>query len=211
MQLRRQLPLIVVFVTAVLVMLFKFVNFGETGKNVLSQMDKWSQVTSIVAFLLGPINLIRLHLGNVTKRRPRWVHSALTLVVIVVFTIVFALNGSNGEVTLWIINNIAIQISGAIYAMLGFYICSAAYRSFKLRNLEATVLLLSAVILMLAQAPIGEQIIPGISKWGEWILSVPNSAGMRGIRLGAAIGAFAASIRVILGLERSWVGGSTAE
>lgn len=211
MQLRRQLPLLVVFVTAVAVMVFKFFNLGDTGKNILAQMDKWSQVTSIMAFLLGPINLISLHLGNVRRRRPRWVHSAVTLVVIAVFTVLFAWNGSTGPITLWVYNNIAMQISGAIYAMLGFYICSAAYRSFKLRNLEATVLLLSAVVLMLAQAPVGEKMIPGISKWGEWILSVPNSAGMRGIRLGATIGAFAASIRVILGLERSWVGGSTSE
>lgn len=203
---KRQLPLIVVAVTAVIVMGVKFIDFGDFGAATIKELDTWSQVTYEFAFLLGAINLTRLHYGNVSRRRPKWVYSVIALIAMVIAAIVTLTNGVKGKVTLFIVDNIANRIDSAIYALLGFYVCSAAYRSFKLKNLEASLLLGAAVLLMLAQAPIGDAIFPGISKVGEWILTVPNSAGMRGIRLGAGIGAYAASIRVILGLERSWTG-----
>jgi hypothetical protein len=130
----------------------------------------------------------------------------IALIAMIATTVITLTNGVKGELTVFVVENIADRIDSAIYALLGFYVCSAAYRSFKLKNLEASLLLGAAVLLMLAQAPVGDAIFPGISKVGEWILTVPNSAGMRGIRLGAGIGAYAASIRVILGLERSWSG-----
>ncbi len=203
---KRQLPLIVLAVTAILLMAVKFLNFGEFGAATIKELDAWSQVTYEFAFLLGAINFTRLHYSNVSRKRTKWVYSAIALAAMIISTIVILFNGVNGEISMYLVEDIANTIDSAIYALLGFYVCSAAYRSFKLKNLEATILLASAVLLMLAQAPIGDAMFPGISKVGEWILNVPNSAGMRGIRLGAGIGAYAASIRVILGLERSWTG-----
>ncbi|HHW17763.1 MAG TPA: hypothetical protein GXX30_02530 [Firmicutes bacterium] len=203
---KRQLPIIIVFVTALFVMVTKFFDLGTFSKTAQDELNLWITVSSVFAFLLGPINLVRLHWSNVEKKRPNWVYSAILLVVLVISTIIMFVDGVNGKVSLFIVDKIANRIDSAIYAMLGFYVCSAAYRSFKLKNTEASILLISAVILMLGQAPIGDAIIPNTSKLAEWILTVPNSAGMRGIRIGASIGAFAASIRVILGLERSWTG-----
>lgn len=210
MQMKKQLPLVIVFVSCLLVVVVKFFNFGPGGEAFIKRADKWNVTTSVFAFLLGPINLVRLHLNNVRRRREKWIYSAITLATIVIFTILFGYYGSNHAVTMWVINNIAYQISGAIYALLGFYICSAAYRTFKLKNLDASILLVSAVLLMLGQAPIGDAIIPGTSRLANWILTVPNSAAMRGIRLGAGVGAYAATMRVVLGLERSWTGGGTS-
>jgi len=203
---KRQLPLIIVFTVALVTMALKFLDLGPTGTSFAKELDLWVIVTYAFAFMLGPINLARLHIGNVRRRRTHWVYSAILLVVMVISTVVILINGVNGKVSLFLVDSIANSIDSAIYAMLGFYVCSAAYRSFKLKNVEATILLISAVILMLGQAPIGDAIIPNTSKLANWILTVPNSAGMRGIRIGASIGAFAASIRVILGLERSWTG-----
>jgi hypothetical protein len=40
----------------------------------------------------------------------------------------------------------------------------------------------------------------------EWIMSIPNSAAQRGIIIGAALGAASMSIRIILGIERTYLG-----
>lgn len=203
---KRQLPLFVVLAVALFAMAVKFIGFGAWGKTAITELDIWIQTSYIFAFLYGPIHLVQLHLSNTRKRRPQWVYSAAFLIIIAITTPMFLFMGLKHPVNKFIIDNITNQIDSAVYAMLGFYVCSAAYRSFKLKNIEATILLVAAVLLMLGQAPIGEQIIPGVTKVSQWILDVPNSAGMRGIRIGASIGAFAASIRVILGLERSWTG-----
>jgi hypothetical protein len=63
---------------------------------------------------------------------------------------------------------------------------------------------------MLARVPIGEA-IPVIGdylpKVMNWIMDVPNIAGRRAIFIGAALGAVSTGLRVILGLERSHLGG----
>jgi hypothetical protein len=45
-----------------------------------------------------------------------------------------------------------------------------------------------------------------LGKLTEWIMDVPNSAAQSGIIIGAALGAAAMAIRVILGIERSYLG-----
>lgn len=203
---RRRLPLLVVLATALFAMAVKFVDFGAFSKTGATELDTWIQTSFIFAFLFGPLNLLRLHVVNVQKKRPNWAYSGLLLGTFAVTTVIFFVNKIDGKVSSFILDSFTNAIDSAIYSILGFYVCSAAYRSFKLKNVEATILLIAAVLLMLGQAPIGDAIIPRTSKFAQWILDVPNSAGMRGIRIGASIGAFAASIRVILGLERSWTG-----
>src|SRR5512147_1512058 len=100
-----------------------------------------------------------------------------------------------------------------MFSLLAFYVASAAFRAFRVRNLEATILLVSAVIVMLGRIPLGDYIFsafPGGETWlgrfTEWMMDKPNTAAQRGIIIGAALGAASLSLRVILGIERSYLG-----
>ena len=114
--------------------------------------------------------------------------------------------GTEGRVYAWLYDHIFAPCNATMFALLAFFVVSAAFRAFRMRNVEATLLLGAAIIVMLAAAPIGAAISDDLLDVKQWILDIPNNGGRRAIMMGAAIGAIATSLRIILGLERSHMG-----
>jgi hypothetical protein len=81
------------------------------------------------------------------------------------------------------------------------------------RTLEAGLLAAAALIVMLGRVPIGDQMtawLPEPLRLGavqDWIMNVPQNAAKRAVLMGAALGVMATGLRVILGIERSYLGG----
>ena len=62
---------------------------------------------------------------------------------------------ANGSLFYWIFDYIYTPLSATMFALLAFFVASASYRAFRIRNFEATLLLISGIILMLGRVPIG--------------------------------------------------------
>lgn len=105
----------------------------------------------------------------------------------------------------WIFDYIFTPLSATMFALLAFFVASASFRAFRVRNLEATLLLLTGCILMLGRVPIADY-IPFLRPLQEWIYSYPNVAGQRVIMIGIALGMVGTSVRIILGYEKSFMG-----
>ena len=73
-------------------------------------------------------------------------------------------------------------------------------------NLDATVLLVTSIICILYQTGLGELIHPSFGKLFFWLNNVPNLAGQRGLMVCSAIGAISVCIRILVGIERSYLG-----
>jgi len=81
----------------------------------------------------------------------------------------FAFNGSSvslgphlkedGSAFFWMFQNVYLPLGATMFALLAFFVASASYRAFKIRNFEATLLLVSGVLLMIGRVPVG-QLIP---------------------------------------------------
>jgi len=87
-------------------------------------------------------------------------------------------------------------------------VASAAFRAFRASNWRATLLLTSAFIVMLGRVPLGGLIWKRIPEISEWMMQVPNMAGQRAVMIGAALGVVSTSLRMIFGIERSYLGGT---
>jgi hypothetical protein len=114
--------------------------------------------------------------------------------------------GPSGRVYTWLYDHIFAPCNSTMFALLAFFIASAAFRAFRARNVEAALLLGAAILIMVGRVPIGRAVSDVFPWLADWIIDVPNNAGRRAIMMGAALGAIATSLRVILGLERSHLG-----
>jgi hypothetical protein len=61
---------------------------------------------------------------------------------------------------------------------------------------------------MIGRIPVGEMMGIGLPEAARWLVDVPAVAAKRGILIGIGLGSVAVALRVMLGIERAWLGGS---
>jgi len=113
----------------------------------------------------------------------------------------------------WVFKYMYSPLQATMFSLLAFFIASAAFRAFRMRTVEAGVLLTAGVLVMFGRVPLGQfdwgitETYFGFDTIMNWIMNVPMTAAMRGILMGAAMGVIVMGLKVILGIERSYMGG----
>ena len=210
--LRRQLPLLITLVTG-LVFAAQYYVPHPASEQLLTSVTKWLQIIGGFALVLGITSLFQLHAAKIRRKEPGWGYSLVLYAGIVVTVSVGLWNGGketvDGAATAfgWIYTYLLVPLQGTMFAILAFFIASAAYRSFRARSREAAVLLAAAVIVMMGRVPLGEYILPISGDLSGWILNVLNASVRRAILIGVSLGAIALSFKIIFGVERSYLGG----
>lgn len=190
-----------------LILIFQFfleVPFIETAGGYLTS---WNIVIAAFAMGLAAFNLIRIHAKRIQQRRGNWISSLILIAVLILQTGVGLIYGDGSSQYKIFFDGIMSPLGATMYAMLAFWIASAAFRAFKARTIDATVLLCVGVIVMLGNAPIGEIMWSKFPALRSWIMNVPAMAAIRSLYIGAAIGGIAVGVRVLSGIERGHLGG----
>ena len=68
------------------------------------------------------------------------------------------------------------------------------------------LLLIAALIVMMRFNPYFGPISPFLAKTSNWLMNVPNLAAQRAIVIGIGLGIVATALKVILGIERGYMG-----
>jgi hypothetical protein len=164
-------------------------------------------VSTSAAFLLGMINLFRVHSISISRRKPDWECSVVLLVCMTAYFL-FGLAVSPKNPLYTSIYNAAIDPWGAaMYSLLAFYLLSASYRAFRMKTRDAAILLVAGLVGIIGNAPIGAYISHWLPDAMNWLTLVVNTSVMRAVTIGTSLGAYAAMVRVLLGIERSYLGG----
>jgi hypothetical protein len=204
---RTEVPVAIAFVAGMLMIVSLFVPHPfVAGPAAVTR--SWAIIITAFAYVLGVANIARISLQTVRKRSKDWEYKAVLLTALCVMMVLgIGLGVRSGGAFDWAYQNLYIPMQSSMFSLLAFFIASAAYRAFRARSVEATLLLVTAAIVMLGRVPIGEHIWGKFPDLTEWIMEVPNMAAKRGIMIGAALGAISTGLKMVLGLERSYLGG----
>ncbi|HHY17998.1 MAG TPA: hypothetical protein GX524_07960 [Firmicutes bacterium] len=202
---KRNLPVIVASVAGFLMICdFLFQNPGL--QNFSKDVQNWTVVVAAFALGLGAVSLFRLHGRKISRKDSGWCNSVVLIASMLFMSFRGVFYGTSDSHYLFMFDNMLSPLSAAVYASLAFYVASAAYRAFRVRGIEAGILLVAGLVVLLAKAPIGDSISKSLPQLASWIINVPNVAAQRGIIICSAIGVMSTALRVILGLERRYLG-----
>lgn len=195
-------------------------NLGDLATNFFN-------IVAAFAFILGGAALFKMHGGRLFSTHPdRW----FSLVALVAFlaTLIAGLFklGTNADISSTVTDanmlfeqlyeTFFLPIGSTMYSLLAFFIASASFRAFQVKNREAGILLFAAVVILLGRTFVGGLLtswlphslsqleIPNLALW---LMTGPNLAGQRAILIGTGLGIMSISLRILLGIERSHLGG----
>lgn len=213
---KRQVPLALCFLFGVAMIYTQFSPHPYSDA-VWKEVIKWSLIITPFALVLAVVTLIQTHASRIRFRSEHWQYSFIVFIGMIVMVAVGVPFGQLNPVFVWLYDNVQVPMDATMFSLLAFFIASAAFRAFRARAFEATLLLITAMFVMMGNIPVGDVIWNTLMSWTgwtdgaswlrQWILDVPNTAARRGIILGVSLGVISQSIRIILGIERSYLGG----
>ena len=221
---KRTIPLIICFVVGVIAFAREFVPHPWAGI-LLEEVTMWFRIMGGFAFLIGAYSLLHMHTSRIRRKQEGWGYSAFVFIGAMamigagltedVLTRLGVRGDDSFSVFDWLYNYVQVPCAATIFSILAFFMASAAFRTFRARNLEAALLLLAAMIVMFGRVPISEAVgawlIPAMpdvfSRGADLLMEYPNLAAKRGILLGISLGAISQSLRILFGIERAYLGG----
>jgi len=216
----------------------------EVGFLLNDALPRFANIANLLTYILlclGVFSLARIHTTKFVKKQKDWPFSVVLLVSMLTMAVVgywnffLELNDFEGKLmnpVNWgtvsyandmLFDGLIQQMDAAMFSMIAFFILSAAFRAFRVRSVEATVMMASALILMLSLMGAVDFLWSGmidsvtggdkasflnnfrldvVSGWVKSYLQIPS---IRALDFGVGLGALAMGLRIWLGLERGGV------
>lgn len=209
---RRQLPLALVFIIGSFIAIQEFIPL-DWAKSLKGFLLDGTIVIGVFAMALGLWSLTKVSMEKISKKSDDWQYSIVTLAGLASmmgFSIYSWATGGienalSGFMFTQFFDFVMVPIQATMFSLLAFFIASAAYRAFRARSILASLLLVAAIIVMLRVVYLGDLSTP-INAMADWIINVPNLAAKRSILIGVGLGMVATALKVILGIERTYLG-----
>ena len=224
---RRTIPLLITAIVGAVLVIAYFIPHPPFD-GLREDFSIFFDIIAAVAFILGGGNLIKMHGNRISRREAGFVYSLVTVMGFVVVLLVGLLKlgnpggfgGGTSVVTEGSAFHYAYQYifrpcAATMFALLAFYVASASFRAFRAKNAEATILLLVAFTILIGRTFVGALAtgwLPDslyflkIPYLADKIMIVLNFAGNRAIMIGIALGIISTSLKVIIGIDRSYLG-----
>lgn len=204
---KRRLPQLVCGLFGVLLLILYFSGHPIARSLNLLVLVEYYQIIFAFTLLLGVVSFVKVNVKAIERRedRPYRVVALLALVIMPVLALIWGIKGDSPF--MWVFDNVQVPMQSTVFALLAFFVASASFRGFRARSVAAGVLLVSALLALLSRSDLGGFIADHVSPLAEWLRDYPSMSARRGILIGIGLGSLTTSVRVILGIERTWLGG----
>ncbi len=226
---KRTIPLFITAIAGIILIVSYFIppaqGWGE-------EVAVWFDILAAIAFILGGGNLLKTQLQKVSDKRPGWGFAGVTVIAFLATLTVGLLKlgvppspqyphhawsgefNAEGSAFWWFYEYAFKPLTSTVFAMLAFYVASAAFRAFRAKNIEALLLLGTAFIILLGRTYAGVWLTESlpeespfrIENIAETIRTLFTTTGTRAIMIGVALGIASTSLKIILGIDRSYLG-----
>ena len=212
---RREIPIAICFLFGISFILEYFIPH-EGVLSIFETIRMWAIIVITFAYVLGVANIVRINYHVIQRKGRDWPYKIILMASLffmitvgVIFDILGIRFGGIGEGTIfgWVYYHAQYPLQATMFSLLAFFIASAAFRAFRIRTFQASLLAVTAILVMIGRVPVGESLWAGFPDLTEWIMNVPQLAGKRAIMIGAALGAISTALKVLTGLERTYLGG----
>lgn len=162
---------------------------------------------------LGLINLSITHGKKVKKLEPGWIYSVAFFIAMLAMMVACFLDTYHPTSLVRqfyeiLFTRMYMPLGATIFSLLALFMATSAYRAMRVRTFEATVMVVSACIIMLGQVPIGlwmTRTLPSciqLPRVSAWLLWIANTAAYRAVMFGIYMGMIAVALRLWLSLEK---------
>jgi len=203
---RRRLPQIICFLFGA-VMFAQYFSQHPTARaiNTAVLVDYW-QIIFAFTLLVGVVSFVKIT-GTQIKRgedRPYRLVSLIGVALMPLFAIIWGIKADSPF--MWMFENVQVPMQSTVFALLAFFVASASYRGFRARSGPAAVLLGAALLTILSRSSLDAFYPDFFNDAADWVRTNPSMSARRAILIGIGLGSLTTSLRVILGIERTWLG-----
>jgi hypothetical protein len=203
----RRIPQIICFAFgAALFTVFFLSHPSANNLSLTITVDYW-QIIFAFTLIVGVVSFIRITLNYIKRGedRPYRIISLVGLVAMPLLALIWGIKGDSPF--MWVFEYVQVPMQSTVFALLAFFVASASFRGFRARSAPAAVLLIAALLTLISRSSL-EGIVPVyITEFADWVRSNPSMAARRAILIGIGLGSLTTSLRVLLGIERTWLGG----
>lgn len=176
------------------------VNLLPWLRPVTNQIYAWGIVLGAVAVVLGVLNVGWVHLQRIVVGQTNWLYSAALVSALLAVLAGGLLNpaGVRSPLVDWLFQSIIAPGQATLFALLAFFMASAAFLFLRAGRDGGGWMLLGALLMLTAQVPVASVWMPpSIAGLASWALDVPGMASMRGALLGGSVAAIVVGIRFL--------------
>jgi len=203
---RQEFLLAIIVICSIFIYVPYFIQVPTEVKGVETWLITTMPIITATAVWVGFYTLLRRQALRASRRVRGWYYGILMAGMSIIMVVLGFTVGTQNEIFTFLSNAFVIPGDATIYALLVFFLTSAAARTFKVKDVESSLLMLAAFVMFMYQAPLTEYIFPFFSLPGQWLQNNLAMAATRVFGFSAALGGIVLAIRLFLGKEMAMIG-----